>query len=591
MTAPDMSDRLRAWSDRLRTVPPGRVDLVVAVVVTLATVVPTLLPTPREWWVVILACFASVPVFWRRRAPIRVSIVLGVAMTALVIWQKPLLPYGPLVGVYTIAALSPPLLRLVAIPLIGAGVYLSLALPHEALDIYRAVGMAFVAAYALGTSERARRSRAAELAERTRRLTQEWAAATALERTRIARDMHDIVTHSVGLMVVQAEAGPVVTHSDPARAEAVFDSIADTGRDALTQLRSLLGALRSADGSNKSGAQGPAPGLETIPDLVQQTSKAGVPVTLTIDGDPRPVRPEVDVAAYRIVQEALTNVLRHANAQSAQVHVDWSDTILSIAITDDGQSTPDSADDSAAGPGHGLIGMRERATACGGSLQAGPLSTPPPTPTPPNVGPPSPAPPSAGPPSAVAPSAGPPSAGLPGDARPSAGPSGAGPASAGPVGIAAQGAGPLSGGLQGVAPPKSAPSSAGPHRVGPPGAAPQDVALPTTVPRGAGPPGVAPHNDALPGAAPQDAVAPNAALPNAAPPSAAPSSAASRHGGPQHSRPGHPLHNPPGRLHHARPDRPLHTPGCQPLYIPPGPGYRARPGRTGFFVIATLPVG
>ncbi|MBC6459611.1 sensor histidine kinase [Actinomadura sp. HBU206391] len=276
---------LRDRADRFRRRPAREIDIAVAVVVSAATVAPTLVPVSQAWWIVALALLASAPVLWRRRAPMRIGLVVGVAMTALVIWHKPVLPYGPLVCVYTIAALSPPLLRMLSIPVIGVTVYVSLVLPDEQLEVYRAVGTAFAAAYALGTSARARRARAAELAERTRRLAQERATAAARERTRIARDMHDILTHSVGLMVVQAEAGPVVMRSDRRCAEAAFDAIAETGRGALTQLRGLLGTLRSEE----SAGGEPQPSLDAVPHLVERTARACLEVTLTSAGEPRAV--------------------------------------------------------------------------------------------------------------------------------------------------------------------------------------------------------------------------------------------------------------------------------------------------------------
>jgi signal transduction histidine kinase len=178
--------------------------------------------------------------------------------------------------------------------------------------------------------------------------------------------MHDILTHSVGLMVVQAEAGPLMLRSDPVRAEAAFDAIADTGRDALTQLRTLLGALRPGE----NGHREPQPGLAALPDLVERTGQAGLEVTLTSDGVPRRVAADVDVAAYRIVQEALTNVLRHADAHTARVRLRWAETVLEVEIADDGRGAGGAG--GAGGGGHGLIGMRERASACGGTLRAGP---------------------------------------------------------------------------------------------------------------------------------------------------------------------------------------------------------------------------
>jgi signal transduction histidine kinase len=352
---------LRAWSDRLRGLPPRGIDIAVTVATAAATVGPVLVSP--AWWAVALGLLASVPVLWRRRVPVSVTVVVGLAMTVMVIGgYKPLIPYGPLVGVYTIAALSTPLARLSAMPVIGAAVYFSLVLPHENLDAYRVVGTAFIAAYALGTSARARRARIAELAERDHRLAQERATAAALERTRIARDMHDIVTHSVGLMVVQAEAGPLVIRPDPERAEAAFDAIADTGRGALAQLRGLLGTLRSGE----NGIPESRPGLDALPGLVERTRRVGINVTLTSDGAPRPVSADVDVTAYRIVQEALTNVLCHADARAVQVRLHWADTALEVEVADDGKGTDGSAG------GQGLVGMRERTIACGGALRSGP---------------------------------------------------------------------------------------------------------------------------------------------------------------------------------------------------------------------------
>ncbi len=342
---------------------PARVvDAVLAAAVTVATVAPTLFPRPAEWWVVALAAAASVPVLWRRRAPVPVSLVTGLAMTAMVLWEKPFLPWGPLLGVYTIAELSGTAVRLLAVPVIGAAVYVSLALPQEDSEVYRMVGTAFVAAYALGTGARARAAGLAERAERGRRLEQERQAAAAHERTRIARDVHDIVTHSVGLMVVQAEAGSAVLGSDPRRAQSAFDAVADTGRAALVQLRGLLNTLRQD--AERPGT--PRPGLDTLPDLVERTRRAGVAVTLEAEGAPLDVSQETAVAAYRIVQEALTNVVRHSGARTARVTLGWTSARLFIVVADDGRG---------AGPGepggHGLAGMRERVAARGGSLRAG----------------------------------------------------------------------------------------------------------------------------------------------------------------------------------------------------------------------------
>ncbi|GIH25856.1 two-component sensor histidine kinase [Acrocarpospora phusangensis] len=330
-------------------------DGALAVGVTLATLGPLLLPDPKPWWIIGLGLAASAPVWWRRRAPLLVAVVVGAAMSIMVMWEKPFLPFGPLLAVYTIADLSPTWKRLAAIPAIVAAVGASLVLPGENAETFRLMGTAFVAAYALGTSVRASRSRAAELAERARRREQEQIAGVAEERTRIARDMHDIVTHSVGLMVVQAEAGPVVVRSDPDKAEAAFAAIADTGRSALTELRGLLTALRSP------GEPLSQPRLANLPALLE---RSGLDVESGTTGNPRPVAESVEAAVYRIVQEALTNVRKHAGVHAARVTLTWRET-LTVEIADDGRGP-------AGGTGYGLAGMRERAAACGGTLSAGP---------------------------------------------------------------------------------------------------------------------------------------------------------------------------------------------------------------------------
>ncbi|MEU4404128.1 histidine kinase [Streptosporangium sp. NPDC023963] len=345
------------------------VDGVLAAGVVLATVVPLLLPDPHPWWIIGLGLLASVPVGWRRRAPMVVAVVVGAAMSVLVTWEKPFLPFGPLLAVYTIADLSPTWKRLAAIPVIVATVGSSLVLPGESDETFRLVGTTFVAAYALGTSARASRSRAAELTERARRQEQEHIAAVAEERTRIARDMHDIVTHSVGLMVVQAEAGPVVVRSDPDRAEAVFDTIADTGRGALAELRGALSALR-VPGESGGPVWGHAgermseslfqPRLANLPALLD---RSGLDVVSTTAGTPRLVAESVEAAVYRIVQEALTNVRKHAGTRAVCLALTWGES-LTVEIADDGRGPGE-------GGGYGLAGMRERAAACGGTLRAG----------------------------------------------------------------------------------------------------------------------------------------------------------------------------------------------------------------------------
>jgi signal transduction histidine kinase len=227
-----------------------------------------------------------------------------------------------------------------------------------------------ICAYGLGGLARVQRAYTAAVEDRARRLERERAAETARaiaqERSRIARDMHDILAHAVSLMVVQAEAGPVVVRSDPARAEAVFDAIAASGRDAMTQLRRILGVLKEEE-RRSGGARLPQPDLAGLSVLVGQVAEStGLRVELSVRGRPRPLPPDTEVAAYRAVQEALTNTVKHAYASCAQVELDWAEDGLTLTVTDDGRGPARTEG------GHGLIGLRERAAACGGSAEAGP---------------------------------------------------------------------------------------------------------------------------------------------------------------------------------------------------------------------------
>ncbi len=354
--------------ERFERIPPGAVDLVLTAVITVASVGPTVL-AGHPWWVVLLAVVASAPVLWRRRAPVATFLVVGPALTLLAcVHAMPALPYGTVICAYTIAAYSPPVRRRFAFLAGAFGILLSLVIPNESLDSYGYAAMSFLTAWALGTGVRARRAQIEMLQERARRLEEERVAALDRERLCIARDMHDIVTHSLGAMIVQAEAGPLFTRADPDRADATFASIADTGRVAVQQLRRSLGTLRDAAAEPRH-----QPGIEAIADLVDRTRRGGLAATLNEDGPRRAVSDEVAVTAYRVVQEALTNTGKHARATSVRVSLRWSDQTLTVRVSDDGcgPATPPGAH-AADCAGYGLLGMRERVTASGGRLRHGP---------------------------------------------------------------------------------------------------------------------------------------------------------------------------------------------------------------------------
>ncbi|MEU5785080.1 sensor histidine kinase [Micromonospora lupini] len=359
------------------------VNLAVTVAAVAATVLPALVGGPRAWWVLPLAVLSSVPVLWRDRALVPVAVVVGVATTvSAALGAPPLLPVGPLVCLYTFAARSSLPIRLLGIVLTAAGLVVSLLHPHPDVEVLRYLSVAYLFSYALGTSARARRAQAAALAERDRRVAGERAAAVLRERARIAHDLHDILTHAVGVMIVQAEAGPLLVRPHPDRADATFAAIAATGRDAVVQLRRAVGSLREP-------ADHPLdqPGLAHLTALVERVRATGLDAVLTVASAPAgavggtrseppagaSVEPPADVgvAAYRIVQESLTNVVRHAGAASVRVLLAHTAEALTVSITDDGHGDPASG---AGRPGYGIVGMRERAQACGGTLRAGPAA-------------------------------------------------------------------------------------------------------------------------------------------------------------------------------------------------------------------------
>ncbi|MGP3962063.1 sensor histidine kinase [Nonomuraea sp. 3N208] len=355
--------------DRLRALPPALVDLMLTIAVLAAQLAP-FTSAEREWPIALLlpVLVATLPVLLRRRFPLTVMFVVMIAIPFYdIVGNGPNQPiwYGWLVAVYTVAYTSPPSHRMVAIVVTAVGTLLQ----SVSVDTYVRGLATWVAAYALGRVATLTRQQSLALRERTKRLERErellerereLAAERAAqhERARIARDMHDILAHAVSLMVVQAESGPLAVRTRPERAEAAFEAIAASGRDAMGQLRRMLGLLKESEGSRD-----PQPTLARIPELVGRVAQA----TLTETGTPLKLSHDVEVAAYRIVQESLTNVVKHAGATSAEVHLAWEQDALRVTVTDDGHGPHQ-----AGAGGQGLIGIRERATACGGEATFGP---------------------------------------------------------------------------------------------------------------------------------------------------------------------------------------------------------------------------
>ena len=213
-----------------------------------------------------------------------------------------------------------------------------------------------------GRVSRSRRQRIASLELEQEQRTQ---IALADERTRIARELHDVVAHSVGVIVVQAQGARRIIHRDPARADEALATIEDTARSALAEMRRSLGVLRS---EGEQAARAPQPGVGDIEGLLANARSSGLSVDFTVEGAARPLPQGVDLSAYRIVQEALTNTIKHAGRVRSRVTLRYGDDELVVEVKDDG---PGPAADAREGAGHGLVGMRERVAALAGELHAG----------------------------------------------------------------------------------------------------------------------------------------------------------------------------------------------------------------------------
>lgn len=342
------------------------IDLALVAAVTVASSVAFIDRAPGEVTAlgVVLNLCTIIPLLWRRRAPFAVMVIVGTAATLVSMYHRPgqNLQYAGLVAIYTVASLGRKRWQRLGVLVVILLTFppASLLLKDNSLDEFMFTLLLPLAAFLLGSLERSHRERAEILRERADQLERERLAdaarAAAEERARVARDMHDILAHAVSLMVVQAEAGPVVVRTDPDRAERAFDAIADAGRDAMTQLRRLLGVLKAEETQRL-----PQPTLAELPALVGGTA------SLEVSGEPRPVPADTELAVYRIVQEALTNTVKHARASHVAVRLNWSTTELDVSVVDDGLGPT-----ATVAGGHGLVGIRERAAACGGTADAGP---------------------------------------------------------------------------------------------------------------------------------------------------------------------------------------------------------------------------
>jgi len=325
------------------------------------------------WWTVVLVLIGTVPLAWRRVRPMTVALVVVAAeVTSLFIGMTGAAFLSSVVAVYSMGAHTTGHRRARVMAVITAMVVTLFVVGWidglSLIDEFISTGVVLVTAFVIGDNLRRRRLHMADLAERAERAEREQALLAeqrvTAERTRIARDLHDVVAHSVSVMVIQAAAARRNLASAPEQAEEALSTIEATGRRTMTELRSVLGVLR--DDQASAGTRLPTPSLDSLHELLDP---GDLPVSSTVEGDLEALPESVAISVYRIVQEALTNVRRHAGpVHGVDVALRIGEGQLRVDVTDDGRG---GAADPSSG-GFGVRGMQERVAALGGRISAGP---------------------------------------------------------------------------------------------------------------------------------------------------------------------------------------------------------------------------
>jgi signal transduction histidine kinase len=308
---------------------------------------------------VVLGVVQGAALRWRHTRPEAVMAVAVVGgLGTLLLAPETVLPVAGYFAMWSLAVARPPRVSLLGLLALEALAALNLLIA-DVDDPVADTGFAMVVGVGVWALAEAARNRRAAIHEATRRAVGE-------EQARIARELHDVIAHSVSMIVVQASAAEDVFDSRPDQARAALRSIERAGRDALAELRRLLSAVRPG----LDEPSGPQPGLDRLDELAEPLRAGGLTVVVRREGPATTLPAGVDVSAYRIVQEALTNTVRHARATRAEVTVRYGPDAVELDVRDDGRSTQSGG---ANGSGHGIAGMRERAALLGGTLEAGPL--------------------------------------------------------------------------------------------------------------------------------------------------------------------------------------------------------------------------
>jgi signal transduction histidine kinase len=332
--------------------------------------IPELITDDRQRVSVLLfSATLALPLIWRRRHPMRVFLVLAaVAFAQWVVQVNVVADVALLIALYTVAANESRLKTIFAAAVLELGAILA-AVSDGGFREFIGLSALSVAAGVLGTSVRHRRALLASLEDRAARLElerdQQGLIAAAAERARIAREMHDIVAHNLTVMIALADGAVFASGRTPEKATSAMETVSATGRQALAEMRRLLGVLRD----DESSTLVPQPGVPEIDQLVEQVRAAGLPVTLEVAGDGRALPAGAQLTVFRLVQESLTNCLKHAGASAvARVRLRYAPDGVDVEITDNGPGRARRAESG----GRGLDGMRERAAVYAGTVEAGP---------------------------------------------------------------------------------------------------------------------------------------------------------------------------------------------------------------------------
>jgi signal transduction histidine kinase len=350
---------------RLAALKPPLLDACIAAVFVALTLGEAFGPSDAPWWRPALGAIAMASLAWRRRAPLAVAAIV----VAVNIATNPEGQFTTLLSLVLVCftvgyETRPPQsyadLAIVIVPFLAVSVRDSFEFSDAAAAL-----VFFAGPWAVGQITRQRAAATEEALARAARLEVEAARIAQEERTRIARELHDIVSHSISVVTIQTQAVRRRLGPEQAREAEDLAAVEATAREALAEMRRLFGVLRS---SGESASLAPQPGLSELDRLVEQATTGDLTATLHVEGEPVELSPGLDRAAYRIAQEGLTNALRHSGAQHVRVSLRWTPARLDIEVADDGRGLSDPPSSG----GHGLVGIRERVALYGGTVRLEP---------------------------------------------------------------------------------------------------------------------------------------------------------------------------------------------------------------------------